>query len=346
MKTGIALADLRSKIAANMASKKDYIEDTAAMELKQDPAQFSLVSPHFAAPVRSLAQDQIAERVGIPLKYYHKMRTEAPELLVRNVNTWFAKKPEKRMVRTLGGQVRAFLSNRYNRIENEEIAAMALPVLERLPDLKVISCELTEKRMYIQAVTPRVEGEVKKGDVVQAGVIISNSEVGYGAVSVSPLIMRLACLNGMIAPDGRYRAHHVGRLVEDNDALWAEDTRQADDRAVLLKVRDMVANAVDAVAFSQRLAAMQGLTEAKITGDPSEAVGVLAAKVGATETERAGIMRALIEGADLSAWGLLNAVTAQAHQAEDYDRSVEFEAMGGKLLELDRKEWKTVLEAA
>ena len=64
-----------------------------------------------------------------------------------------------------------------------------------------------------------------------------------------------------------------------------------------------------------------------------------------TRLKLAGILRSLIEGGDLSAWGLLNAVTAQAHTAE-YDRAVEFEAAGGTLLTLAPTEWSRMLEAA
>jgi alkylated DNA nucleotide flippase Atl1 len=72
----------------------------------------------------------------------------------------------------------------------------------------------------------------------------------------------------------------------------------------------------------------------------------LAKTIGASEAETGGILRALIEGGDLSAWGVINAVTAQAHTAKDYDRSVDFENAGGQLLELPRSDWKRILEAA
>ena len=273
------------------------------------------------------------------------MLAEEPELLTDNVNTWLAAADDKRMVRTLNGDVRAVLSNRYNRIENEEIAEAALPVLAELPDVKIVSSEITERRMYIQAVVPGVTGEVKVGDPVQAGVIISNSEIGYGSVSVSALIYRLVCLNGMKTKDV-FRKNHVGRQIDDNSELWADDTRQADDRAVLLKVRDMVKAAVDETAFKARLIQMSELTEKSVTGSPEKAVEVLAKKVGASEGEKSGILRSLIEGGDLSAWGMLNAVTAQAHTVESYDRSVEFEEAGGQLLELPKSEWTEILEAA
>ncbi len=87
------------------------------------------------------------------------------------------------------------------------------------------------------------------------------------------------------------------------------------------------------------------LTERKIEGDPAKAVEVLAQKIGANEGERGNILRALIEGGDTTAWGLTNAVTAQAHGGS-YDRAVEFAQAGGSLLNLPKAEWKEILEAA
>lgn len=361
MLKGLSLTELAQRIEANKELKRDFIVPTekaemvvggSGPELKFDmnlPAMPASLATKFnlgaGLPINELAHDQIGVRLGIPSKYYDRMRAEAPALLADNVNHWFRKKPDRRMVRTLDGTVRAFLSDRYNRIENEEIAQVALPILAEIPDVEIVSTEITERRLYIQAVAPRIKGEVKVGDPVQAGVTISNSEVGHGAVNVSPLVYRLRCLNGMIAADS-FRAYHVGRAVEDTEALWADDTRKADDRAILLKVRDMVRAAVDETKFRARVDLMSGLAGQRITGNPERVVEVLAAKVRASETEKGGILRALIEGADLSAWGLLNAVTAQAHEATSYDRAVELEATGGALLELPKGEWTRILEAA
>jgi len=295
--------------------------------------------------INGTAHGQIAARLGIPTKYYDRMAAEAPSLLTTNVNEWFRRKPERRMLRTLDGNLRAFLSDRYQRIDNEEIAKVALPVLSKIPEIRIVSSQITESRMYIQAITPRLTENVALNDAVQAGVIISNSEIGAGAVSIAPVIYRLRCLNGMVVADQKYRAYHVGRRIEDSAELWADDTRQADDRAVLLKVRDMIAQAVDDVRFRENVDRMRGLTTARVTGNPAKVVEVLAKRIGANQDEQGGILRSLIEGGDLSAWGVLNAVTAQAHAAE-YDRSVEFEAAGGQLLTLPQGEWSRMLEAA
>jgi len=348
MMRGLTLTELAQKIEANKVLKKDYLAPTGGIKMLtegQDEPQL-LVPDQGHFPIQPTTHSQIGEFLGIPGKYYDKMRTETPSLLAENVNTWMGRKSDTRMIRTLGGKARAFLSNSYNRIENEEIAEVALPVLLNLPGIEVVSAEVTDRRLYIQATTTRLYGEVKKGDVVQAGVVISNSEIGYGAASVAALDWRLACLNGMISAQ-KFRAYHVGRRIEDNAALWSQETLRADDRAVLLKVRDMVKAAVDEVEFTKRLGRMKELAgEAKVTGDPAAVVKVLAAKVGANEGEQGSILRSLIEGGDLSAWGLINAVTAQGHSARNYDRAVEFETAGGNLIDLPNTEWKQILQAA
>jgi hypothetical protein len=362
MMKGISLTELAQKIELNRELKHDYIAPANSLELSvgglgrrpsedeafgyKNEGLVRLSAPgQLAMPIRPVAHDQIGTFTNIPAKYYDRMLAEKPELLVENVNTWLRADPKKRMVRTLDGDVRAFLSNRYQRIENEEIANVALPILAEIPDVQIVSAEITERRLYIQAVSPRLQGEVARGDVVQAGVVISNSEIGLGSVSIAALDWRLRCLNGMVSSEV-FRQYHVGRKIEDNADLWADDTKKADDRAVLLKVRDMIQAAVTEKYFTARLEKMQGLTSIRVEGDPAKAVEVLAKKVGAGVDEQGGILRALIEGGDLSAWGLLNAVTAQAHTAKSYDRAVEFEAAGGQLLDLSKKEWAEVLEAA
>lgn len=349
MMKGLTLTQLAQKIEGNKALKHDMIASPRAMSMKIDTDNVPLLSigTEGTFPLRPVAHDQIANHLGIPTKYYDRMAIEAPALLADNVNVWLGARSlkERRLVRTLGGDVRAFLSNAYQRIENEHIAEVVLPILADIPGVEIVSAEITERRMYIQATTPETRA-VKVGDEVRAGVIISNSEIGHGSVSIAPMVYRLVCLNGMVMPDARFRANHVGRRIEDNEALYANDTKAADDRAVLLKVRDHVKAAVDTVNFRARVDRMAQLTEIKVIGNPEKSVEVLAKAVGVTETERGGILRSLIEGGSLSAWGILNAVTAQAHAAVTYDRAVEFETMGGQLLDLPTNDWKRILEAA
>lgn len=86
------------------------------------------------------------------------------------------------MLRTLDGQVRARLSDRYRRLDNYDLAVHVLPILKGLPELRFESVEPTETRMYIKCVTPQLKFEMAPGDIVQAGIAISNSEVGQGTL--------------------------------------------------------------------------------------------------------------------------------------------------------------------
>lgn len=348
MKTGLTISQLAAQIEANAASKQDYIVPSSQMEMVVGPmGDVAMAAPVSGPmPIRPIAHDQIGAYTDIPAKYYDRMLAEKPQLLADNVNTWLHKATnDKRLIRALGGNMRSLHSNKYQRIDHEEIAEVALPVLLNVPGLKMASTEITERRMYIQVTTDRILGEVKKGDVVQAGLVISNSETGHGSVSVKAMFYRLACLNGMILPE-TFRASHIGRRIDDNEDLYRDDTRAADDKAILLKVRDTVAGYLSADFFNKKLASLQALTEGKIEGDPAKAVEVLSRKIGATDTERGGILRSLIEGGDLSRWGVVNAITHQAHTIADYDRSVEFETMGGKLVDLPANDWREILQAA
>ena len=60
--------------------------------------------------------------------------------------------------------------------------------------------------------------------------------------------------------------------------------------------------------------------------------------------ERVVIFHLITEG-ELSGYGLVNAVTHYSQEIDDYDRATEFEALGGKLIELGTAEWKGLAEA-
>ena len=57
----------------------------------------------------------------------------------------------------------------------------------------------------------------------------------------------------------------------------------------------------------------------------------------------AGVLRHLIVEGDLSGYGIVNAVTHYSQDVEDYDRATEFEALGGKLIELAPTDWKCLI---
>jgi len=116
MKPGKTLSELAIELERQSETKKDFIASTEVLEMN-DLAEITL-EDNAPLSVTEHAHTQIAARLDIPAKYYARMRSQAPELLAANVNEWFHQKPERRMLRTLDGHMRAFLSERYRRLDN------------------------------------------------------------------------------------------------------------------------------------------------------------------------------------------------------------------------------------
>ncbi len=354
MKSGRTLLGLAQELQRQLQSKKDLVVPSQLVHHSTGQGgQTHLVIDEGGSPVHygvtPLARRQLADKLKIPYAYFERMREEQPVLLDRNVNTWLQSEDDRRMLRTLDGQVRAVLSDRYRRLDNYDLAESVLPILQQLPELRFESVELTDTRMYLKCVTPRLSYEMAPGDVVQAGVVISNSEVGQGTLSVQPLLFRLVCLNGLIAADRSLRKTHVGRALGTEDEglqVYQDDTLRADDQAFFLKVRDVVQAAVSEATFLQTAHKLQKTLKIPLVGDPVKTVEVLAQRYTLNDAERCGVLRHLIAQADLSGYGLVNAVTHFSQELEDYDRATEFEALGGKLIELSPPEWKGLAEAA
>lgn len=354
MKTGRSLVSLAQELERQLPSKKDLIVTSSLLRhATDDGGRTRIVIDEGSKPVSygvtELARHQLADKLKIPFAYFERMRTEQPDLLDRNVNTWLQDDGERRMIRTLDGTVRAVLSERYRRLDNFDLAESVLPVLQQLPEVVFESVELTETRMYLKCVTPRLTYEMAPGDVVQAGVVVSNSETGQGTLSVQPLLFRLVCRNGLIAADSSLRKTHVGRaLGTDEEALtvFRDDTMRADDRAFFLKVRDVVQAAVTETTFRQTAQKLQRTLNIPLVGNPVRTVEVLAQRYSLNDGERSGVLRHLIAEGELSGYGLVNAVTHFSQDVQDYDRATEFESLGGKLIELSAAEWKGLAEAA
>jgi hypothetical protein len=318
---------------------------TVEKERNEDKGAPILTIPGMAPlGINEIAHNQIGEKLGIPSRYYDRMRAEQPELLAENVNTWFRKEPARRMVRTLDGTARAFLSEWYRRIDHHEIAQAIFPMIANMTGATVESCEITEKRMYLKVVNPRITTEIVKGDVVQSGLLISNSETGLGSVSVMPLVYRLVCSNGTIAADSGKRKFHSGRTNESDDGyeIYRNETIAADDKAFIMKLQDIVRATADSVQFERIVSTMKTGTTAKITGDVPAVVELTSKNYGIIEKESQGVLDFLIRGGDLSLYGLANAVTRQAQEVKSYDRSTELEMTAWQMLSMSRREWENI----
>lgn len=370
---GRTIQQLVQQISANHEAARDYIVNPPALEMLA-PGQgernvMMVVQKHGAFHLRPVAHQQLAEFTGIPKKYYDRMLTEAPDLLSRNVNRWLETEKRPRMVRCLmaldavsyPGDIRAILSNSYRRLDNLDLMEAILPPM-RDSGVEIKSCEITERRMYLQVICPWLSAEdpgsgPRKGDIIKAGVVISNSEVGLGSLRVEPLVYRCVCDNGAIMGVSLMK-YHIGRRQgggsgEDIWELLSTETKQADDKAFFLTVRDIVKRALDRDIWDQNVRKLQAAADNKIdyladgtVPDLPKVVEITAKDRGLTDSEGNAILQHLINGGDLSQYGLGNAVTRVANDLQDYDRAIELERVGGEVFEMPRNQWQQLMAKA
>lgn len=356
MKPGKTLQQFALELDRQNNNKRDYLLDSRNLVMDADFNGAMLTmhnevnNTNTILGMNEIAHSQIAQALGIPQRYYDRMRTDNPALLAENVNTWFMQEPKVRMVRTLDGTARAFLSDRYRRIDNYDIAGNVLPILSDL-NVTFESSEITDSRMYIKVVNERLTKEVKPGDYVQSGIIITNSEVGMGTVTIQPLLYRLVCTNGMVVNDIKTgtRRRHIGKgnLADEDYVLYADDTLLADDRALMLKIRDTIKASLDEVHFTNLIDNMRTAAETKITtNNIPKMVELAAPEFGFSKKESEGILDHLIREGDLTLYGFSNAVTRYAQDVESYDRSTELESIGYDVLTMPARTWKNLQEVA
>ena len=136
--------------------------------------------------------------------------------------------------------------------------------------------------------------------------LITNSEVGLGAVSVQPLVYRLVCTNGMVVNDLGERRAHVGRQAkaqEDSFNIYTDETLEAEDKAFMLKLRDTTLEAIEEARFTQIVGKLKDSTQAKITGRVQDVIELTSKAYDLNQPEQDSILNYLISGGDLSLYG-------------------------------------------
>lgn len=338
------LRDLALTLQKQLETKRDFIVDTRLVSLATTTLPSGGLTLQADLPdgveefgITRHAHQQIAEKLDLPWKTYDRLLTKHPDLLGDLGNGLLTRESSKRMVRTLKGNVRAVLSDRYRPRDNWDLVAeVILPEMQNYPHpVWVKECSLTDTRMYVKTVFPDIEKPVtpKVGDVIRGGLIFQNSEVGDGSLGIYPYTDRLSCLNGMVHTAFGQRSIHLGRQNKGEEAweFFSDETMKLDDAAFYAKCRDTVKAVLNQSVFDAIVSQMQDLAEIRIATPPDKTVEVFTKRNDLSETEGGAMLTALIEGGDLTAWGYVNALTQTARDLDDATRRVELETLAGKL---------------
>jgi hypothetical protein len=273
--------------------------------------------------------NQIAEKLEIPLKYYHRMEEEAPELLARNVNAWLERSEKDYFVRGMGDSVRAFLSNRYRVIDHFNVLMCALNELQA-HEAEIEDCYLSEIEMNIKVKSQKLRDFVRhKNDLIMGGVFLTNSETGHKALRVEPRMFRVKCSNGMIVEELVTREIHIGNGDEISDEIVYLSLRRS--------IRELFSR------FGEIVLLLRESTEAKIR-NPQKVIQNVVDQYKLSESQKANILMAFGAEPEYDQYGIANAVTLAAQKEEAWEKSVELEKLGGKLVALPMEEFKALDE--
>lgn len=166
MKAGETMENLATEIMRQNEAKTDYI--VYAHDLLMEPCGDSLILHVLdddavdriePLDIGEYAHKQLYTYLNIPAKYYNRMLSEYPELLAENVNGWLFRCDAQRMLRVLDGRMRAFVSNRYLRIDHHEVSCAVLPHYRHILR-RAVSQLPTDREPYVyQTGSPRPSAE-------------------------------------------------------------------------------------------------------------------------------------------------------------------------------------------
>lgn len=280
---------------------------------------------------------QLCTKVGVPSDYMGKCLISndewAHELAAENVNYWLGKmnkeafcnssrSSDRALLRLHKNKIRGFLTDKYSTYDNVEVAEVLMNNLSD-DEFRIVGKTVNEEVLHARIVS-RHELDIK-GDESPLfwGFYIDNSDVGRRSLSLSLMIWRQNCKNGLIVPLSNntrlVRSYHKGDTSYNTKKLmfaFSDSERIIDNTVELINssINKSIVDRFDGTKPMQHF------------------VDEVKARTGLS-TKSVGKVMDLLSN-DLypkTQWGLINAIT---EHAQDYslERRIQLEASAGKLL--------------
>jgi hypothetical protein len=372
------IEELVSRIRVDADRKRDFIAPTTQANVYEGGTKIELSdgSSNYGGVFSVNARRQLGTHLGIPSQYIEKLQARGMnELVDTNFNQLLqtpVRNARDRLFRTYdnGNDLmaqnvfRSTHSSSFLTFDHVDLMDGVAPVLNQIADkqeLRFISSGLTDNKLYMKIAFPNMQLQVRSkqvNDIVECGVIISNSETGHGSIVVAQFIHRLICLNGMTVNDAGTRRRHVGSANARGELDYQADTVVAMKQALTKQLRDHVLDCVDHDKFRATVARFnESAEDMTAEHEPEGAIESVGKKFSLSESEVKYAKRALLEDGDYSRWGFANAITNLAvddnknkERSEvlnlTYDRATELQELGGNIINLKPREWKRVALAA
>lgn len=280
-----------------------------------------------------LAHEQISEKLGIPIGYYRRLKSEAPEMLEQNINGWLGRKTQtKYLLRTfkwpdVDSVCRAMLSNRYNILDNYDVLLVALKAIKEAGvNVRIQEAKVTEKRMYLHIVAPEIEIQADEllkdyigrkdrsgvGNGIISGLSLSNSEVGMGTFEICPKAMILKCLNGAMDRSSAIKRVHLGAKMDNSVVTWSQGTKNKNIELIMSMTQDAIKTFLSKDYLGNLVKSLERAKGIEVEY-PEGIVEHLAKDMGIVDDQqKSDILRHFMQDGDHTGLGVFQAVTRVA----------------------------------
>lgn len=205
------IQDDQNKWDQKAMSQQLKVLDTGMMEVSNGNGE----GEHYT--LSDLAITQMCQRLDIPVAYYRRLPGEM-KAVVGNFDL-SRQNGHGFLLRGKGEWVRAFLSERYITYNNTQIAETVQTLLKEA-DVEIKTFVLEETHMFLKIVSNDI---VDSASGLKAGVMVGNSEVGMGSISVEPFIFRKPCTNDLIVSQEKsFRHAHIHFTPSELNRRMAE----------------------------------------------------------------------------------------------------------------------------
>jgi hypothetical protein len=282
------------------------------------------------------AVQQMAQTADLPIKFIDGLQTAperwAKELLAYNLSTIFSNRFAKNryLLRSVSGEVRGFLSDRYRRLDSRPIVEAFATAVQQKGALPYDGY-VTDTKITLQAIMPEVYEPIP-GEMMAYGLSLENSDFGNGALSVRAYLLRIWCSNLAITQE-EMRQVHLGRRL-DESMVYSQRTYKLDAETTVSALRDVIATQLDAGALHRRMEAIRHANDQSV--DAATTKELLRKALLKSEAD------AVIEAynspdtyslpAGNTTWRLSNAISWVAGKTEDAERKLDLMKFAGEVL--------------
>jgi hypothetical protein len=355
MSTGERLGQLIGRLEQEKTWKRDVIVAGSNLEYGLDGRLWIKAGGKDlnmkANKVTDVCHSHLSEKLVIPVSYYKRMLTTYPELLTQNINGWLQKSDQNYLLRTFqfdpetGGHARAFLSDRYQVLDNYDVLFAALEAIKEMKvKVEITKAEVTDRRLYLHVTCPDIEVDATEflkqymrndpnaavGNGIFAGMVMSNSEVGLGQFEIRPRAIVGKCTNGLVGADDRFKRIHLGAQMQQGEIAWSERTKQKNYELIISQTQDAIKTFLSPEYLNGMIKKVAEAHQIKLT-HPVDTVQNICRELSITEGHKKAILDFFINDGDTRASGVFQAITRQA-QAMAADDQYDVELGIGRML--------------